>query len=161
MKTIKLSKEQAQEWLKSDVKELQDLAKETYPELLKNELPKSWDELEKINGYFVYHDSYIKSVGALTTKTDNQNVFKTKQQAESALAMAKLSQLMAVYNGDWVADWSDDNQFNTKYCIVCYGDYIQIQSALRRKHFLALKDRKTAQMFLDNFREEIEIYFNF
>jgi hypothetical protein len=74
------------------------------------EWPKTWEELGKIHGY--YH-----SLSAEICKAHNSKcLFATQQQAESALAMAQLSQLHRAIVGDWEADWSDTSQ--NKYCIV-------------------------------------------
>jgi hypothetical protein len=134
---IKISLETATRWHNGTDKELKELAVQTYPELGKKQLPKSWEELEK-----------------------NRNIFATENQAKShAIAAAQLSQLMAVYNDGWVADWSDDNQ--KKSTIVYANTKLVVANSKIFKEFLAFKTPELAEEFLENFRNDIETYFNF
>lgn len=80
------------------------------------ELPKSWEELSQVKGYYIDLSSRISNVPTREVEVIAKKTFKTKAQAESALAYAQLSQLVAEYNGDWVADWSNYQQL--KYVIV-------------------------------------------
>jgi hypothetical protein len=128
--------------------------------LAKKELPKSWDELGVISGYYIHLSSKVDEYQAQAPlENSDQNVFATKNQAKSALAMAKLSQLMAVYNDGWVADWSDINQ--CKFCIVSVSGLIGVDFIHLTKHFLAFKTKELAKEFLASFKEDIETYFNF
>ena len=113
-RNVKISLETATRWHNGTDKELKELALQTYPELAKKELPKSWDDLKRIKGFVIENNCYIGSSNTMSSIT-NRNVFATENQAKSALAMAKLSQLMAVYNDGWVADWDDLFQKNTVF----------------------------------------------
>ena len=158
-RTIKISLETATRWANGSDNELKELALQTYPELAKKQLPKSWEELGVISGYYIEPNSEISEYEVeppLVNK--HQNIFATKNQAKSALAMAKLSQVMAVYNGNWQADWSDFNQ--NKYCI-CFNGKLSIFIHGIKKHFLSFKTKELAEEFLTNFKEDIETYFNF
>jgi hypothetical protein len=159
-RSVKISLETAQRWYNGTDKELKELALQTYPEVAKKELPKKWEELKKISGY--YHPRpfvKIQRVYESENSLENHNVFATEKQAKSALAMAKLSQVMAVYNDGWVADW--DNEDECKFCIVFVSDSIVINFVYLTKHFLALKTEELAKEFLTNFKEDIETYFNY
>jgi len=157
---IKLSIETATRWANGSDEELKALALETFPELAKKQLPKSWEELRVVKGFFLDSHSNICTIDShFVAEPSNENVFFNKNQAKSCLAMAKLSQLMAVYNGDWVADWNNPNQ--TKWCIR-YANYkLERTDFTTIKQFLAFKDRETAEEFFTNFKEDIEIYFNY
>jgi hypothetical protein len=159
MREIKISIETATRWYNGTDNELKDIALQTYPELGKKQLPKSWEELEVIKGFFVQNDSVIWNADPLKVVPSNQNVFATENQAKSALAMAKLSQVMTVYNDGWVADWSDGNKL--KWCILFVQKNLKIHTSFLSKHFLTFKTKKLAQEFLENFREDIETYFNY
>jgi hypothetical protein len=154
MKT--LSKEAAELLLNiSNNEELQAFAKELYPELGKKQLPESWEELQEIEGYYLDSDSNVKDANTgCSTHKRNKNVFATQEQAEAAIAMAQLSQLMEVYNDEWEADWSNYNQL--KYCIGFTRENLEIDNWIDYRQFLAFKDQETAELFLENFRELIE-----
>jgi hypothetical protein len=156
---IKIDITTAQRWAEGTDNELKELALQTFPELRKKQLPKSWEELNEIKGYYVSEGSEIKFAQKYTKYSEHYNVFKTENQAKSSIAMAKLSQVMAVYNGDWVADWENPNEM--KYCIQSKSNAINISYFQITKHFLAFKDRETAEEFLNNFRDDIETYFNY
>ena len=149
----KLSKEAAELLLTiSNNEELQAFAKELYPELGKKQLPKSWNELEYIQGYYSDRNSVINTADT-DTEIIHKNVFATKEQAEAAIAMAQLSQLMKVYNYGWEADWSN---YEYKYCIGFTRENLEIDKWLDFRHFLAFKDEETAELFLENLRQLIE-----
>jgi len=112
---IKLTIDTATRWYNGNDAELKELALTTFPELGKKALPKSWEELGIVDGW------YVKSVSGVSKLQEtekvsfqNTNTFATREQAEASIALAQLSQLMKVYNGDWVADWEENSN---KYCI--------------------------------------------
>ena len=152
-RNVKISLETDQRWYNGTDNELKELAVQTYPEIAKKELPKSWEDLKEINGYY----SQGKDSGVRHTETssipDNKNVFATKEQAEASIAMAQLSQLMKVYNDGWEPDW---NNYEFKFCIYFIGNSITSQSLQNSKVFLSFKDEETRDLFLENFRELIE-----
>jgi len=83
-----------------------------------NELPKTWENLKQINGFYTTTMSLINVV--LITVIPNRsnptgrNVFKTEEQARASLALAQLSQLRDVYRSGWVPDWDG---YECKFCI--------------------------------------------
>ena len=110
---------------------------------VKNELPKTWKELEVIKGYYVTTHCNITPVcGNLT------NVFATKEQAEASIALAQLSQLREVYRNGWAPDWTDDS---LKYCISFLDNKI-IVSVYYCNNFLSFQDAETRDLFLENFK---------
>ena len=151
----KLSKEAAELLLTiSNNEELQEFAKELYPELGKKQLPKSWNELQEIEGYYVGINCNTFGFFGGDTNKDNKKVFATKEQAEASIAMAQLSQLMKVYNDGWEADWNNYNQL--KYCIGFTRENLEIDNWVDYRHFLAFKDEETTELFIENFTELIE-----
>lgn len=153
MKTLQISKEEATEWYKSENQTLQQLALKMYPELLKRDLPKSWEELEEVKGFYVTGGSEI-SEGCEEYKAEdvNKNIFKTKEQAEASIAMAQLSQLRELYRAGWQPDWKDNED---KWCIQFSHDETCICSHWSYSSFLAFKDVETAHLFLQNFKDLI------
>ena len=149
----KLSKEAAELLLTiSNNEELQAFAKKLYPELSKKQLPKSWEELEYVQGYYVSPNSYVSNYDNIAANL-SKNTFATKEQAEAAIAMAQLSQLMKVYNDGWEADWSNSEH---KYCVGFTSENLEIDNWVDYRQFLAFKDKKTAELFIENFTELIE-----
>lgn len=116
----------------------------------------TWEELESFDGYYPFAN------GVIQKKQNNIKVtFKTENQARAAIAMAKLSHLMAheYYNGDWKPDWAD---WEIKYIIEYDGaknDFASVEDKCCHAHFLAFKDKETRDRFLDHHREMIEEYF--
>jgi hypothetical protein len=152
-RNVKISLETAQRWYNSTDNELKELAVQTYPEIAKKELPKSWEELKEIKGY---RTDKLAKVYKFPDLSNNKsaNIFATKEQAEASIAMAQLSQLMKVYNDGWEHDWSDDNQ--KKYVIYFLKNNIDLDYCYNKQFFLSFKDEETRDLFLENFRELIE-----
>jgi len=149
MREIKISLETATRWYNGTDKELKDLAAQTYPELLKKELPKSWEELKEISGYYVNSvTSAVREFENTTTTASDKNIFATKEQAEASIALAQLSQLIAIYNDDWTND-------RLKNVIIFDREEIKIVEAFDYRRFLTFKDEKTAKEFLNNFKDLI------
>jgi hypothetical protein len=152
-RNVQLSLEMAKKWFEGDNTELKDLAVQTYPELAKEQLPKSWEDLKKIDGYSVSIFSKIKYYQKTDCVESVFFTFATKEQAEASIAMAQLSQLMKVYNDGHVADYSG-NSLN--YYIRFMRNELRIDSSYCYRSFLRFKDKETAQLFLENFKDLLE-----
>ena len=151
----KLSKEAAELLLTiSNNEELQEFAKELYPELGKKQLPKSWNELQEIEGYYVGINCNTFGFFGGDTNKDNRNIYATKEQAEASIAMAQLSQLMKVYNDGWEADYLDGG--SVVYGIGYFGEELKVGTVYSTRYFLVFKDEETAELFIENFTELIE-----
>ena len=119
-----------------------------------DDLPKSWEELEFIDGFFVSSLSDIAKIGNNTTNDENnKNVFPTKEEAEACLALAQLCQLRDRYNDGWKPDWNDVNE---KYIIYFHADKIIRGDTCRAQSVLHFKAKKLRDKFLENFRGLIE-----
>lgn len=122
---------------------------------VKSTLPKTWEDIGDLPGYYVNSESVVRKIPASTTeKNINRNVFAEKDQAEAAIALAQLSQLKKVHNGDWVPDWNSVVQ--AKYVIMPYRDIIATSTNTLSTAFLSFKDAETRDLFLENFRDLIE-----
>jgi hypothetical protein len=150
---IKLTLDTATRWYNGNDAELKELALTTFPELGKKALPKSWEDLKKISGYFTDVGCDVeKSINAITGDY-NKNIFATKEQAEASIALAQLSQLMKVYNDGWVVDWKNYNQ--SKHVIYFSEDLIFKGINNYNMRFLCFKNYETRDLFLENFRDLI------
>ena len=120
------------------------------------ELPKRWEDLEYIKGYFV---NLTSGVGFWDKEEDEEledadkNVFATKEQAEAAIALAQLSQLREVYRQGWEPDWHDDQK---KYGIGFYCGHIDVAEIVWTNTFLSFQSPEIRDEFLENFRDLIE-----
>ena len=152
MREIKISQETASRWYNGTDSELKALALQTYPELAVKELPKKWEELKRVEGYFVYGDSDVEYAKESVCKI-NRNIFATKEQAEASIAMAQLSQLMAVYNDSWVADWTDEK---CKFVIYFQKNKFVVSNSIGVYRFMNFKNEETAELFLENFKDLIQ-----
>ena len=117
-KTVKLSVK--------DAKKLYELHPEIRDSILKDfsnkELgiyifPKSWEELEYFNGYYVDMSSNIKCVDLVGNASRNKNVTPTELDAKSYLAECQLRQLAkSINDGQTEEEWIDwDNYSQAKY----------------------------------------------
>lgn len=150
-RNLQISYEQAENWYNGTNEELKQLALETFPELGKKELPKTWEELRKISGFYVDSESGVYKCSELdTVYQENRNLYATKEMAEASIALAQLSQLREVYRNGWVPDDS------VKYTIVFTDNGIREYSYITINNFLSFQDKETRDLFLKNFKDLIE-----
>ena len=157
-KTITLTVQQAKELYEKDNSFRGTILSEfTDSELgIKKEL-KNYLDL-KISGFYIgSNTSGVKSIDNLSPSYDAHNVFATKKQAESALAMAQLSQLMADLGDECDVDWGDDNQ--GKYVITREGMRVNTYRLYSSFSFLAFKTESVRDAFLEKHEELIKQYF--
>jgi hypothetical protein len=118
-------------------------------------LPKSWEEIENLQGFFVDYGSDIRVTDVDVIKSEvNRNIFATKEQAEASIALAQLSQLREVYRQGWAPDWGNSN--DTKWCIIVHENKLSIREYVVSNSFLSFQSQEIAEQFLDNFRDLIE-----
>ena len=126
------------------------------------EEPKRWrdDGIQLFNGYFIGTSSDILIADCVFNSKTNRNVFATKKQAKSALAMARISQIMDNDErfGDIVNDeeWENDNL--TKHVINRYGKQIGSESWNTKYHFLAFHTKEQRDLFLEENMDLIKDY---
>jgi hypothetical protein len=156
-KQIEITEEQARDFYKDPegFKRMLE-ANFTKEELTKKQLPKSWKELAEVKGFYVTSSCDINPFIEITKDT-SKNTFATQKQAESALAKAQLSQLMKAYNGDWEADWYNDDQ--EKFCVARRGNVLTSKNSFTAYEFIALVDSKLRDAFFENFQELIKTYY--
>ena len=121
---------------------------------IERELPKSWEELKVVEGFYIDEDSHIHDCPMVDVLRKNKNVFPTEEEAEACVALAQLCQLRDAYNEGWKPDWEDYEQF--KWCIVFFKDNIRVAEYLFIKKMLAFKTEELRDKFLENFRDLIE-----
>jgi hypothetical protein len=118
-----------------------------------NELPKTWEELGCIDGFYVGTYSIISRSYSRPCSGEDKNIFATISQAKASLALAQLSQLRDVYRAGWVPDWEG---YDLKFCVFFSGNTIYVGIIQSSNEFLSFQDEETAELFLENFRDLIE-----
>ena len=122
---------------------------------IEKELPKSWEELHMIKGWFVENGSGIHEFENCFTTSKNRNLFPTKEEAEACVALAQLCQLRDRYNEGWKPNWEDNGKI--KYCIEFFKGKIEKDCHYGTKRVLCFKTRELRDEPLENFRDLIEI----
>jgi hypothetical protein len=120
---------------------------------IKKELPKTWEELKLISGYYSNMHSSIIDVDYNDAINGNQNIFATEEQAKASIALAQLSQLREVYRNGWVPNWLDDKY---KFCIELYANEMNKDYYYSQNNFLSFQDKETRDLFFENFKDLIE-----
>lgn len=121
---------------------------------VERELPKSWEELKIMNGFYVSSGSNVQTFISHIISDNNKNMFPTRVEAEACLALAQLCQLRDRYNGGWKPDWEDTNE--QKYVIIIHTGRIQVETFFSIQHLLTFKTEELRDKFLENFRDLIE-----
>ena len=96
----------------------------------------TWEDSFSGSGWYIDNTSNVHEV-----KIDvypkvlsfNKNVFKTKEQAESALAFAQLSHIVPMYNNHPTHPSHKDY-----YCIMSTGDKLWIRKVVNKEHITTL-----------------------
>ncbi len=124
---------------------------------------KRWcdDESQLIDGYFIHSsNSNISSVYNLVNSPWNHNVFAEEKMAKSALAMARISQIMK--NDERFGGVVTDEEWNNVYLFkyVIYRAYTHIETAARAMlyNFLAFHTEEQRDLFLDENEDLIKEY---
>jgi hypothetical protein len=120
---------------------------------IEKQLPKTWEELKIISGYYSNDFSQINEDYNINTCEQNKNYFATEEQAKASIALAQLSQLRDVYRNGWVPDWTN-NEY--KFCIELYYNEIREDYYYNQNMFLSFQDVETRDLFLENFKDLIE-----
>jgi len=129
-----------------------DTEKSTFEQIvfkeIKKELPKSWEELEDASGYYPNSSAPIFSKNTKKYKL----YFKTKEQAQASIALAKLSQLREVYR----QGWKPESNAGVKYSIRKIEQKLEIINYYEIRYFLSFQSEEIAEEFLNNFKDLIE-----
>ena len=103
-----------------------------------------------VSGYYIESNSVISSIFASYNSSDNYNVFATEKQAKSALAMARISQIMTHDErfGGAITDeeWNDGS--TCKHCITRTSDSFHYNQVFIHHYFLAFHTKEQRDLFL-------------
>ena len=118
-----------------------------------NNLPKTWEELKNISGYYISSFCGIADSSLVNASNYTKNIFPTKKLAEAALALAQLLQLRDRYNGDNEGFIFLENN----YCIYNNRNSIHFNIYANTNSLLAFRTRELRNEFYENFKDLIEI----
>lgn len=120
--------------------------------------PPKWEDLEPINGCFIDKNCDIYDLCGWTTARSSRNTFPTREQAEATIAEAQLLQLRdsKFYRNGWKPDWSDKE--NKIAVFVDATEGLGIRFAINHIEIWSFQDEKTAERFLNDQRELLEIW---
>ena len=134
-----------------------DKEKSTFNEIvfkkLEPNLPRSWEELGVVKGYYISASSDISHICYTNAIDNNRNVFPTKEEAKAMRAMAQLCQLRDAWNGGWKADWKDGT---VKYCIGSYKNVVYKDSYYNTSTPMVFKTEELRDKFMETFKDLLE-----
>lgn len=155
-KQIKMSLDLAKQMLGKD-EAMDMLIKQNFSDEelgIKPKLPKKWEDIVHLNGYFVSSDSLIKPVNTGIIECHNKNSLPTIKLAEAMLALCQLLYLRDIYNDGWEPNWKNDSR---KHIISVVGYELGRCYLTSGQRILSFKTGKLRDKFLENFRDLIEI----
>lgn len=123
---------------------------------------KRWRDKEdcQFGGYYIAENSSIIKTHGGYNYSENYNIFATEKQVKSALAIARISQIMANDErfGGFVSEseWDDVNLF--KFVIGRTKNDIKVDICQVTYHFLAFHTRGQRDLFLDENMDLVKDY---
>lgn len=134
-----------------------DKEKSTFEKIVfkkeERKLPKKWEDLYEVKGWFVDFHSDVVTSGSMRTADSVKNIFPTKEEAEACLALAQLCQLRDRYNDGWKPNWDDGGE---KHCVYFHDNEINSAYTYSSHRVLTFKTQELRDKFLENFRDLIE-----
>lgn len=114
----------------------------------------TWKDLKMISGFYIKAASEICDVPVISTEDYNRNVFTSKKHAESALAMAQISQLMPYYGGEITnKEWANEDW---KYSVIVIGNEICITNTCKTRYPITFHTTEARCRFL-SFPENVQL----
>lgn len=126
------------------------------------EEPEFWsdDENNLFNGFYVNSGKGISKISKASNIRFNYNVFATEKQAKSALAMARISQIMANDIKNFGGVVTDEEWENAEWKFIIYRDGCSISTTaiMSDYSFLAFHTEKQRDLFLEKYPQLIKAY---
>jgi hypothetical protein len=122
---------------------------------LKKIKPEFWSDNKSnsFEGFFIGAYGDIIEVSKLPNTVSNYNIFATKKQVKSALAMARISQIMANDIKNFGGVVTDEEWKNNEWKYVIYRDFCSINTTfvIHNYYFLAFHTSKQRNLFLEKY----------
>lgn len=109
-----------------------------------------------INGVYIDANSKILK-DSIVFRLSNRNMFLSKKEAKSALAMAQISQLMPYYGGA-ITDEELDNYEKEKFSIIRVQNHIETIMRTTYFHYLSFHTPEQRDSFLENNKQLVLDY---
>ena len=126
------------------------------------EEPEFWSDNKSstFGGFFIDAYGKIIEVKKFPNTVSNYNIFATKKQAKSALAMARISQIMAndIENFGGVITDEEWENAEWKYIIYRNGCSISTTAIMSDYSFLAFHTEKQRDLFLEKYPQLVKDY---
>jgi hypothetical protein len=128
---------------------------------LKKKKPEFWSDSENnsLDGFIIndFNSDILKAVRLLNIKS-NYDVFATKEQAKSALAMARISQIMANDIKNFGGVVTDEEWENAKYKFIIYREENSVckTTVASDYYFLAFHTEKQRDLFLEKYPQLVK-----
>ena len=127
-----------------------------------SKIQKRWrdNEYKTISGYYTHVDSCITYSKDHNNTKENYNIFATEKQAKSALAMARISQIMANDKrfGGIVTDEEWGNNVPCYYVILKVRNILVITTSYRYE-YLGFHTMEQANLFLEENEDLVKDYY--
>ena len=114
--------------------------------------PWRYDNNIKISGWCIAVNSNIYDIPSINYDETTYSTFATEKQAKSALAMARISQIMSNDKrfGGYITDKEWENGDKVKYSITrCQNSIVHPVHMYCNYHFLAFHTKEQCELFLD------------
>lgn len=149
MKTVKITPPEGYEI---------DKEKSTFEEIvfkpIEKKFPKSWEEIEELNGWWIGYDSELNNAGRKSDEIlDDRNIFPTKEIAEAVLELAQLLQLRDIYRQGWKPDWGNRNLY--KWSIIIIENRLQRQLSAISNTIFCFQTEEIRNLFYENFQDKL------
>lgn len=128
-------------------------------EIVRVELPKSWEEYCKQNPivdweYFINERSEIDEIRKREKNPEtDKSTIQTKDMAEAFIALMQLVQLRDCYRQGWTPNWSQPYK---RYCIYCEYNRVFPFDNTFNSRVLSFQSKEIRDEFLKNFKDLIE-----
>ena len=125
-------------------------------------IPKKWryDESAIMDGFYISQDALITAVVNAHNVAADYNIFATEKQAKSAIAMARISQI--IDNDDRFGGVITDEEWNTntqKHCIEKIFNAVSGTCYAHTYSFLAFHTEEQRDLFLEENEDLVKDYF--
>lgn len=158
-RNITLTLEKAKEWYQKGG-ELREVALQAYSEeeLIKVELPKTWEEFcknypIKAGECWIGAQCFINICKTDLNGRECRNWIPSQKSAEAHLALIQLEQLRDCYRQGDIPDFT---KLNHKYCIAKINKRIDVVESSYTSYFLSFTKKEVAEKFLINFKPLIK-----
>ena len=128
-------------------------------EIVRVELPKSWEEYCKQNRivdweYFINERSEIDEIRKREKNPEtDKSTIQTKDMAEAFIALMQLVQLRDCYRQGWKPNWKGKT---VKQNIICFEGVLGTDWSINVQYVLSFQSKGIRNEFLENFKDLIE-----